>query len=93
GALQHKVLFGVDYRSLYARSSTGSGFDATPFDLYAPVYTSVPLPALTRGSDAEQTQTGLYAQDQMRLGPWLATIGIRQDYASTRYTGADSDRS
>lgn len=93
GALQHKVLFGVDYRSLYARSSTGSGFDATPFDLYSPVYTSVALPALTRGSDAEQTQTGLYAQDQMRLGPWLATIGIRQDYASTRYTGADSDRS
>jgi iron complex outermembrane receptor protein len=93
GALEHKVLFGVDYRSLYARSSVGSGFDPTPFDLYAPVYTSVDLPALTRLSDAKQTQTGLYTQDQMRLGPWLATIGVRQDHASTRYTGADSDRS
>ena len=93
GALAHTVLFGVDYRSLYARSSVGSGFDATAFDLYAPAYTSVDLPALTRLSDAKQTQTGLYAQDQMRLGAWLATIGVRQDYASTRYTGADSDRS
>jgi iron complex outermembrane recepter protein len=93
GALEHKVLFGVDYRDVYARSSVGSGFDPTPFDLYTPVYTSVELPALTRGPDAQQTQTGLYAQDQMRLGPWLATLGVRQDYASTRYTGADSDRS
>ncbi|HVQ68032.1 MAG TPA: TonB-dependent siderophore receptor [Bradyrhizobium sp.] len=93
GALEHKVLFGVDYRSLYARSSVGGGFDPTPFDLYAPVYTSVDLPMLTRGPNVQQTQAGLYAQDQMRLGPWLATLGVRQDYATTRYTGADSDRS
>lgn len=93
GALEHKVLFGVDYRGLYARSSVGGGFDPTPFDLYAPVYTSLPLPDLARLSDAKQTQTGLYAQDQMRLGPWLATVGVRQDSAATRFAGADSDRS
>lgn len=93
GALEHKVLFGVDYRGLYARSSVGGGFDPTPFDLYAPVYTSVDLPMLARGPNVQQTQTGLYAQDQIRLGPWLATLGVRQDYAITRYTGADSDRS
>jgi len=93
GPIEHKVLFGVDYRSLYARSSVGGGFDPTPFDLYTPTYTSLPLPDLARISDARQSQTGLYAQDQMRLGPWLATLGVRQDYASTRFTGADSDRS
>jgi iron complex outermembrane receptor protein len=94
GALQHKVLFGVDYRDVRTRASAGSGFDATPFDLYAPVYTSLPVPSLTAAPDTRQTQTGIYAQDQMRLGPWLATLGVRQDYASTRRTVADnSDRS
>ena len=43
--------------------------------------------------DARQNQTGLYAQDQMRLGPWLATLGVRQDYASTRYRTDPVDRS
>ena len=94
GALEHEVLFGVDYRDFFARSSVAPfSADATPFDLYAPVYTSVPLPDLERLANARQNQTGLYAQDQMRLGPWLATIGVRQDYAATRYPGSDSDRS
>ena len=39
------------------------------------------LPALARTERAAKPD-GLYAQDQMRLGPWLATIGVRQDYAS-----------
>jgi iron complex outermembrane receptor protein len=93
GAVAHKMLFGVDYRDVRERASAGSGFDATPFDLYSPVYTSLPLPALTAAPDTRQTQTGLYAQDQMRLGPWLATLGVRQDYASTRRTGENTDRS
>lgn len=93
GALEHKVLFGVDYRDVYARSSLGSGGAPGPLDLYSPVYTSVDLGPLVRVPDAEQSQTGLYAQDQMRLGPWLATVGIRQDYASTRSVGENSDRS
>lgn len=94
GALSHKVLLGVDYRNVETRGSAGSGFDATPFDLYAPVYTSLPVPTMIAAPDTRQSQTGLYAQDQMRLGPWLATLGVRQDYASTRRTAADdSDRS
>lgn len=94
GPLEHKVLFGVDYRDFYARSSVAPfSADANLFDLYSPVYTSVPLPDLERLANARQNQAGLYAQDQMRLGPWLATLGVRQDYATTRYPGSDSDRS
>ena len=82
GALEHKVLFGVDYRGLYARSSVGGGFDPTPFDLYTPAYTSLPLPDLARLSDAKQGQTGLYAQDQMRARPMACharcSAGLRQ---------------
>jgi iron complex outermembrane receptor protein len=91
GALSHKILFGVDYRDVKERSSVGSGYDTTPFDLYAPVYTSVAPPALAAKPDLRQTQTGLYAQDQIRLGPWLATLGIRHDYAGTRRVGSDDE--
>jgi iron complex outermembrane receptor protein len=93
GPVLHKLLFGVDYRDVKERASAGGGFSATPFDLYAPVYTSLPMPTLAAVPDTRRSQTGLYAQDQMRLGPWLAALGIRQDYASTRRTGQDTDRS
>ncbi len=94
GALEHKVLLGVDYRDFYARSSVAPfAEDLTPFDLYTPTYTSVPLPDLQRLANARQTQVGVYAQDQMRLGPWLATVGVRQDSARTAYPGSDSERS
>lgn len=95
GALSHKILFGVDYRDVNTRAAIGStGPDGVPtIDLYSPAYTSVALPSLMALPELRQTQTGLYAQDQMRLGPWLTTLGVRQDYASTRQTGADSDRS
>lgn len=93
GALEHKVLFGIDYRDVRARGAAGSGFDPTPFDLYTPTYTALPLPDLVKAPDTRQAQNGLYAQDQMRLGPWLATLGIRQDYALTERTGENTNRS
>lgn len=94
GAIAHKMLFGVDYRNLDQRSASAGGVDAQLFDLYNPVYSSVALLPLVANPDTRQTQTGLYAQDQMRLGPWLATLGVRHDFASTRRTVADnSDRS
>jgi iron complex outermembrane receptor protein len=27
-----------------------------------------------------QAQTGVYLQDQLKIGPWLATLGVRQDW-------------
>ena len=72
GPVAHKVLFGADYRVLKERARSGFATDPTPFDLYAPVYTGVTPPALSPEPDLRQTQLGLYAQDQMRLGPWLA---------------------
>ncbi|WP_249225590.1 TonB-dependent siderophore receptor [Tardiphaga alba] len=94
GPIAHKMLFGVDHRNLEQRSASAGGVDAQLFDLYNPVYSSVALLPLVNNPDTRQTQTGFYAQDQMRLGPWLATLGIRHDLASTRRTVADdSDRS
>jgi iron complex outermembrane receptor protein len=42
-------------------------------------------------ADLRQSQLGLYAQDQMRLGPWLAVLGIRQDFVSNNVQGAPAE--
>jgi iron complex outermembrane receptor protein len=93
GAITHKALFGVDYRGLGERASSGSYFDPTPFDLYAPVYNPVTPPTLSAEPDLRQSQLGLYAQDQMRLGPWLAVLGIRQDFVSNNVQGSPAEES
>jgi iron complex outermembrane receptor protein len=91
GAVTHKALFGVDYRGLRERASSGFDSDLTPFDLYAPVYNSVVPPTLSPEADLRQSQLGLYAQDQMRLGPWLAVLGVRQDFVSNNVQGSPAE--
>jgi len=88
GPVSHKLLFGADYRALGERARSGFGTDPTPFDLYAPVYTGVTAPALSAEPDLRQSQLGLYAQDQMRLGSWLAVVGLRQDYVTNDVQGS-----
>jgi iron complex outermembrane recepter protein len=88
GPVAHKLLFGVDYRELRERTRSAFAGDPTPFDLYAPVYTGVTPPALSPEPDLRQSQLGLYVQDQMRLGPWLAIVGLRQDYVTNDVVGA-----
>ena len=38
-----------------------------------------------------QTQTGLYIQDQLRWGPWLAVLGVRQDWLTIEEAGAPDE--
>lgn len=89
GAVTHKALFGVDYRALGERAmSSGEILDPRPFDLYAPVYNGIVAPPLSPEPDLRQSQLGLYAQDQMRLGPWLAVLGVRQDFVTNNVQGS-----
>ena len=46
---------------------------------------------MTAEPDVRQSQLGLYAQDQMRLGPWLAVLGIRQDFVSNNVQGSPAE--
>ena len=91
GPVLHKALVGLDYRGLKERARSGSGYDTTPFDLYAPVYNGLTAPDLVAEPDLRQSQLGLYAQDQMRLGPWLAVLGIRQDFVSNNVQGSPAE--
>jgi len=91
GAVTHKALFGFDYRGLKERASSGADYIATPFDLYAPVYSGVTAPPLSAEPEVRQSQLGLYAQDQMRLGPWLAVLGVRQDFVTNNVQGSPAE--
>ncbi len=85
GALQHTALVGIDYRHAVTDSRTARGV-ATPLDLYDPVYGTFDPSGITLSDVPQQrvAQQGLYVQDQIRLDKWLATLGLRKDWADTR---------
>jgi iron complex outermembrane receptor protein len=88
GPLEHKMLFGLDYRVLWENARSGGGYDTRPFDLYAPVYTGFSDSPMTAEPRSRQSQVGLYAQDQIRLGHWLAVAGVRQDFVTNDIEGS-----
>jgi iron complex outermembrane receptor protein len=48
------------------------------------------LPFVTRPTET-QTQTGLYIQDQLKMGPWIAVLGLRQDWLNAEQAGAPDE--
>ncbi len=100
GPLAHKFLFGVDYQHYQERafSSQSADFDpndfftildSNPINIYNPVYghANLGIPVSTTDSNQVLNQTGIYAQDQIKLDRWLFTLGIREDFSdlSTHY--------
>jgi iron complex outermembrane recepter protein len=90
GPLIHKVLAGFDYFDLRANTDYRS-VGIAPIDAYAPVYNTVVPPAASLAPfilrNDQQSQTGLYLQDQVKLDRWTLTMTGRQDFA---HTGFDS---
>ncbi|MCD0416162.1 TonB-dependent siderophore receptor [Rubrivivax sp. JA1024] len=97
GALQHKVITGVDYQNTLSNWTYQLG-GATSLDVVNPQYNQ-PVGPLASLIDSGQklTQTGLYAQDQISLGGWRATLGVRHDWAEqsteSRLAGSRSNQS
>ncbi len=85
GELEHTLLTGLDYRRArndYASAFTFAG--APTLDIFDPVYGSpIVEPEYTSRTRQEQSQFGLYAQDQMKLDRWVFTLGARQDWVGT----------
>jgi iron complex outermembrane recepter protein len=84
GALQHKALVGVDYLRMTG-DFTFKSAQSSPLNLYNPEYGAAVIPPLPTAQDnfTQQTQLGVYVQDQIKLGNWLLTVGGRQDWAET----------
>ncbi|MFS8037843.1 TonB-dependent siderophore receptor [Xanthobacter sp. AM11] len=85
GAVQHKLLGGLDYLWGATDFGYGIGFNAAPVNIFNPnVPNLVVMPPITTSYGVNLSQIGLYAQDQMSFGDgWHFTIGGRQDFAST----------
>ncbi len=97
GTLGHTVLFGVDYQSLERDTLRRLG-SVAPLDIFAPVYNiQIPSLALFQEIEIEDEQIGAYAQDQIKLGSWVLTLGGRYDWADSETTnklaGTQSDQS
>ena len=87
GPLSHTLLTGFDaqYSDGYFVNGTGS---APAIDLFAPVYgRDITLPA-TRRTDQTTRQYGIYAQDEIRFGNFIATFAGRSDWAENKTTVA-----
>ncbi len=91
GPVEHKVLFGVDYR-YFDNSAKTQFWSATPLDAFNPVYGG-PIKLLRNSVnthvDSRMTQLGIYAQDELTYDNWRATFGLRQDWATTRGTSTN----
>lgn len=87
GAAQHTLLTGLDWRRGKEKLGTWLG-SAPSIDWRRPVYgVAVDAPPYQFGRDTAMRQTGLYAQDQIALGPWRFIAGLRRDHASSRSDG------
>lgn len=107
GIVQHRVIGGVDYSHFTARQGQNNTYDLSPINVYDPgSHTSVWAgydcsgalivgynnPQICSTSNQQVAQTGLYIQDQMRLGNWIAVVGTRKDWIENSADGTDTQR-
>lgn len=94
GATRHTLLLGVD--ALRQRSSNHSWQgDATPLNVYAPVYGRFALPVLgpVDPSRTASQQWGLLLQDQIKFDPrWVLVAGLRHDRVRSDSQSSDGSQ-
>ncbi len=84
GPFQHDAAVGIDYLHEDIDYKFKASFDTLPLNAFAPVYglaVSTPDFFISNFS-TKLDQVGVYAQDRIRLGGWLLTLGGRFDSAS-----------
>lgn len=91
GSVEQSLLFGVDYRNYDGYSEFG--FNAAPsIDLFDPVYDAViPVGPIFAFIDETRDQSGVYLQDQIKVGKFVLTLNGRNDWVQ-RYPKFGSDQ-
>jgi len=77
GALKHTLLVGADYQR--HRENVWAGISMSEIDAYAPIYGNRLEPERTARPRTTQRATGVYLQDQIKLGNWNFIAGLRHD--------------
>lgn len=86
GFLSHTTLVGIDYRNTSFRDTAyGVTTSAPEINVFAPVYSyDWAIGAMSDNTGIKQSQVGLYAQDQIKLGRLSFQLGGRQDFVTTK---------
>ncbi|WP_242559629.1 TonB-dependent siderophore receptor [Pandoraea capi] len=83
GPVEHTMLFGFDYRRVLEGDNYG-GAVVGQLDLFNPNYAALAGVNQNTRLDYSLSQAGLYAQDELRYHRWVLTLGMREDWATTR---------
>ena len=86
GILSHTTLVGLDYRNTAFRDTAFAVTTSAPeINVFNPVYSyDWALGGMYDNTGVKQSQLGLYAQDQIKLGRLSFQLGGRQDFATTQ---------
>ncbi|WP_368508042.1 TonB-dependent siderophore receptor [Bradyrhizobium lupini] len=86
GFLSHTTLVGIDYRNTRFRDTAfGVTTSAPEINVFSPVYSyDWTMGAMSDDTGVKQSQVGLYAQDQIKLGRLSFQLGGRQDFVTTQ---------
>lgn len=88
GQIEHVLLAGVDILDLNSKTASGFGM-VTPINAYNPIYGQpFAAPALAVLPKLDQSQLGLYIQDQLRWENLTVVAGVRRDRAKQRTAGS-----
>ena len=86
GRFHHTMLFGLDFRGVWDHDPYWTGTVA-PIDAFDPEYGAEVSPLTLAGDvDHRLIQTGIYAQDQIKLDRFVLLLGGRYDWADSRDT-------
>ena len=82
GSVLHKLLIGIDLRK-YDADTTTEFYTASGLDWRNPDYSGAPTdPAwYTSENDLTLKQIGIYAQDEIEIANWRASVALRHDRA------------
>ncbi len=84
GPLGHTLLSGIDYQHSKRSNPIQTG-DAPAINIYAPdrsVVIDTSRYTSLMNTSVKSRQLGVYLQDQIKLGNWVASLGGRYDWAS-----------
>lgn len=86
GFLSHTTLVGIDYRNTAFRDTAlGVTTSAPEINVFNPVYSyDWTMGTMSDNTGVKQSQVGLYAQDQIKLGRLSFQLGGRQDLVTTQ---------
>lgn len=81
GAALHRLVFGIDAQKLDETAYTGFS-TSTSIDYLNPSYGGLTIddPWYYANKNVDAKQIGLYALDEVSMGNWRATLGLRQEW-------------